>query len=279
MPPTIHCTVSLSAYKKDHSCGRDVSCHGLTFACARAIWEFPSPTRTLSSWLRGYLKWVTCLWFPGRQAGACRDMTNTYTYYSSVKAARPWLICNMPTELWTSRATHISWPRSCAFLLPQRSRSERLLFGWLDGPSHYGSKQRSLSFYRCVGRKGWHGMNQSARTECSSNSQKEVNTPLIITGVTTQALTTLHTTKWSESWLPNSIYHVVIFSYVQVLGVSQKPTSSCGLNTCGRGNCCVTMLTCTCSNVCGTYPNSAIFRKQGRFSLAKTNANLFEAHK
>lgn len=35
-------------------------------------------------------------------------------------------------------------------------------------------------------------MNQSTRTECSYNSEKEVNTPLIITGITTQALTTLH---------------------------------------------------------------------------------------
>lgn len=154
MLPTFHWTVPLSAYTKNHSCSRDVSCHGLTCECARAIWEFPSFTRTLSSWLRCYLKWTTCLRFPERQAGACRDMTNIYSADSSVKAASPWLICNMPTELWTSSATHISWPRSCAFLLPRRSRSERLLFGWLDGPSHSGSKQRSLSFFRCVGRKG-----------------------------------------------------------------------------------------------------------------------------
>lgn len=128
--------------------------YGLTCACARAIWEFPSPTRTPSSWLRCYFKWMTCRWFPERRAGACRDMTNTYSADSSVKAARPWLICNMPTELWTSSATHISWPRSCAFLLPRRSRSETLLFGWLDGPSHYSSKWRSLSFYRSVRHEG-----------------------------------------------------------------------------------------------------------------------------
>lgn len=151
---TFRCTILLSGYKKNHSCSRGLSCHGLTCACVRAIWEFPSPTRTPSLW-PCYLKWMTCLWFPERQAGACKDMTNIYSVKLLCKAARPWLICNMPTELWTSSgATHISWPRSCAFLLPRRSRSERLLFSWLDGPSHYSSKQRSLSFYRRVGRKG-----------------------------------------------------------------------------------------------------------------------------
>lgn len=72
-------------------------------------------------------------------------------------------------------------------------------------------------------------MNQSTRTECSYNSEKEVNTPLIITGITTH-------------W-----------------------------------DCCVTVLTYTCTNVCSTtYPNSAIFRqhKVGFHLLRQTLMSL-----
>lgn len=89
-------------------------------------------------------------------------------------------------------------------------------------------------------------MYQGARTECSYNSQKEVNTPLITTGVTTRALTTLQqqkkkkiitvrkVTRHSIPCNVNTTSSFVTFRYVQVLGVSQKQTICCGLNACGR---------------------------------------------
>lgn len=85
-------------------------------------------------------------------------------------------------------------------------------------------------------------MNHSARAGCCYNSQREVNTPLIITGVTAYALATLHTTSLSESKVTrhNMAYNVnttssfVTFRYVQVLGASQQKTSCFGVNTCGR---------------------------------------------
>lgn len=133
---TFHCTILLSGYKKNPSCSRGLSCHGLTCTCVRAIWEFPSPMRTSSSW-PCYLEWMTCVWFPGRQAGACKDMTNIYRVQPLCKARPP--LTNLQHADWTlnerRRNSHQLARVMCLLTSSEKLKRNSCLAGWMGPPT------------------------------------------------------------------------------------------------------------------------------------------------
>ena len=66
-------------------------------------------------------EWVVCLSCHVRRKKTSRNLLRRdqrLLCRPFCKTTRPLLICSEQTELWTSGATRISWPRSCAFLLP-----------------------------------------------------------------------------------------------------------------------------------------------------------------